>query len=176
VKTIELKTHHRIGHEICRAADAVGKAAGISPILDNCNYKGPESKVQFFNCASDDEQIKRIIEALTVQLTAYPEELLAVVGARKQDLDYLRGQLEASKLAPLILPHRSSGSDDPRIPHNSPCSHAAHSSVTRESKEDRLHSNNEGEDNGISVFQRKDPWLFRASTGGGRATQAKTST
>lgn len=113
VKTIELKTHYRIGHEICRAADAVGKAAGISPILDTCNYKGPESKVQFFNCASDDEQIKRIIEALTVQLTAYPEELLAVVGARKQDLDYLRGQLEASKLAPLILPHRSSGSDDP---------------------------------------------------------------
>jgi superfamily I DNA/RNA helicase len=113
VKTIELKTHYRIGHEICRAADAVGKAAGISPILDTCNYKGPESKVQFFYCATDDEQIKKITEALMVQLTAYPEELLAVVGPRKKDRDFLRGQLEASELAPLILPHRSSGSDDP---------------------------------------------------------------
>ena len=39
VKTIELKTHYRIGHEICRAADVVGEAAGFSAILDTCNYK-----------------------------------------------------------------------------------------------------------------------------------------
>lgn len=113
VKTIELHTHYRIGHEICRAGDVVGEAAGFSPILGTCNYKGPESKVQFFSCATDEEQIKRVIETLTVQLTAYPDELLAVVGPRKKDRDFLREQLEASALAPLILPHRSSGSDDP---------------------------------------------------------------
>ena len=38
VKVIELKTHYRIGHEICRVADIVGKAAGISPIEGHCNY------------------------------------------------------------------------------------------------------------------------------------------
>ncbi len=114
VKTIELKTHYRIGHEICRAADAVGKAAGIPPILDTCNYKDAESRVPFYCCASNEEQAKKIIEALMVQLTAYPEELLAVVGPRKADRDFLRGQLEASALAPLILPHRRSGSDDPK--------------------------------------------------------------
>jgi superfamily I DNA/RNA helicase len=112
VATLELHTHYRIGHEICRAADAVGEAAGLSQILGTCNYKGPESKVQFIPCASDEEQIKRIIETLTVQLTAYPDELLAVVGPRKKDLDFLREQLEASPLAPRILPHRSSGGDD----------------------------------------------------------------
>ena len=85
VKTIELNTHYRVGHEICRAADAVGKAAGFSSILDTCNYKDAESKVQFSCCATDEEQIKKIIEALTVQLTAYPDELLAVVGPRKRD-------------------------------------------------------------------------------------------
>ena len=113
VKTIELNTHYRIGHEICRAADVVGNSAGFSPILDTCNYKDTESKVQFFCCATDEEQTKKIIEVLTVQLTAYPEELLAIVGPRKKDRDFLREQLEASALAPLILPHRSSGSDDP---------------------------------------------------------------
>ncbi len=112
VKTIELKTHYRIGHEICRAADAIGRTAGFSPILDTCNYKGPTSKVRFSCCASDEEQAKRMVEALTVQLTAYPEELLAVVGPRKKDRDFLRGQLEASALAPFLLPHRRSGSDD----------------------------------------------------------------
>ncbi|MBW1795351.1 MAG: AAA family ATPase [Deltaproteobacteria bacterium] len=113
VKTIELKTHYRIGHEICRAADVVGEAAGFSSILDTCNYNDAESKVQFSCCSTDEEQINKIVEALTVQLTAYPDELLAVVGPRKRDRDFLREQLEASALAPLILPHRSSGSDDP---------------------------------------------------------------
>jgi superfamily I DNA/RNA helicase len=113
VRTIELQTHYRIGHEICRAADAVGEAAGFSSILETCNYKDPESRVQFFPCASNEDQTKKIIEALAVQLTAYPEELLAVVGPRNQDRDFLREQLEASQVAPLILPHRQSGSSDP---------------------------------------------------------------
>jgi superfamily I DNA/RNA helicase len=114
VKTIELNTHYRIGHEICRAADVVGKAAGFSPILDTCNYKDAQSKVQFSCCSTDEEQIEKIIEALTVQLTAYPDELLAVVGPRIKDGAFLRERLEASALAPFILPHRSSGSDDPQ--------------------------------------------------------------
>ena len=113
VETIELTTHYRIGHEICRVADVVGNSAGLSPTLDTCNYRGPESKVQFFNCSTDEEQTTKIFDALTVQLTAYPDELLAVVGPRKRDRDFLRLKLEASALAPLILPHRRSGSDDP---------------------------------------------------------------
>ncbi|MGD0277842.1 MAG: UvrD-helicase domain-containing protein [Smithella sp.] len=49
VKTFELKTHYRIGYEICRAADVIGEAAGFSPILETCNYKDANSKVQFFD-------------------------------------------------------------------------------------------------------------------------------
>lgn len=113
VNTVELKTHYRIGHEICKAADAVGKAAGLPCILENCNYKETDSKVHFVPCTSDEEQVQKIIEALKPQLTAFPEELLAVVAPRKQDRDYLREQLEASELAPMILPHRNAGSDDP---------------------------------------------------------------
>lgn len=114
VKTIELHTHYRIGHEVCRAADAVGAAAGFPPILETCNYKDAESKVQFSCCATDEEQIRKIIEALTIQLTAYPDEMLCVAGPRKRDRDYLREQLEASALAPFILPHRRCGSEDPK--------------------------------------------------------------
>ena len=113
IRTIELTTHYRIGHEICRVADVVGKSAGLSSTFDTCNYRGPDSKVQFSDCASNEEQTKKIIETLNAQLTAYPEEILAVVGPRIRDRDFLRGELEASALAPLILPPRSSGSADP---------------------------------------------------------------
>ncbi len=113
VKVIELKTHYRIGHEICRVADVVGKAAGLSPIEDDCNYKDAEAKVHFVECADDDEQVNRIIAALKIQLTAYPDDLLAVSGPRVADRDFLRERLEQSDLRSLILPHRKSGSDDP---------------------------------------------------------------
>jgi superfamily I DNA/RNA helicase len=113
VETITLTTHYRIGHEICRAADAVAKAAGLPPIENDCNYKGAEAKVHFYSCDSDDDQIQRIIKALRIQLTAYPDELLAIAGPRTADRDYLRAALEASDLAGMILPHRKSGSEDP---------------------------------------------------------------
>ncbi len=112
VETVELNTHYRIGHEICRAADAIGIAAGFPSILDTCNYRDAESKVQFFCCLDDEEQVKKIVELLTVQLTAYPDELLAVAGPLKKDRAFLREQLEASALAKFILPHRHSGSND----------------------------------------------------------------
>jgi superfamily I DNA/RNA helicase len=112
MKTIEIKTHYRIGHEICRVADVIGKAAGMDPIEDDCNYKDTTAKVHFIPCGDDEEQAKRIIEALAIQLTAYPEELLAVAAPRKQDRDFLRERLETSALASFILPHRESGSDD----------------------------------------------------------------
>jgi superfamily I DNA/RNA helicase len=111
--TIELKTHYRIGHEICRAADVIGKTAGFESILNTCNYKGEKSRVDFFNCTSNEEQVKKIIESLAVQLKAYPDELLAVVGPRKIDSEFLRQKLSESSLSPFILEHRQSGSDDP---------------------------------------------------------------
>jgi superfamily I DNA/RNA helicase len=112
VRTIELHTHYRIGHQICRAADAVGETAGFAPILETCNYKDTESKVEFWRCGTDEEQVSKIVESLTVQLTAYPDELLAVVGPRKQDRDFLREKLAGSSLAPYLLPHRMAGGDD----------------------------------------------------------------
>jgi superfamily I DNA/RNA helicase len=112
IKPIELKTHYRIGHQICKVADVVGKAAGFGPIEETCNYTGPQSKVHFNRCADDEEQVRRIIESLKVQLTAYPDELLGVAAPRKRDRDFLRARLEASPLAPFLLPHRKSGSDD----------------------------------------------------------------
>src|SRR5229473_6114790 len=67
VRTVELKTHYRLGHEICQVADVIGRAAGLTPIEPNCNYKGPTSEVRFVSCGSDDEQVKKIIETLAIQ-------------------------------------------------------------------------------------------------------------
>jgi superfamily I DNA/RNA helicase len=111
VKVIELKTHYRIGHAICRVADIVGTSAGLSPIIDSCNYKDADSKVVFEECTDDEAQARAIIEALKVQLTAYPDELLAVASPRIADMDFLRSRLEASELADSLLPHRKSGGD-----------------------------------------------------------------
>lgn len=108
-----LKTHYRIGHEICRAADAVASAAGFPLIEPDCNYKDAEARVHFVECASDDEQFQQIIQTLKVQLTAYPGELLVVAGPRKADQEQLRFVLDNSELAANVLPHRRSGSDDP---------------------------------------------------------------
>lgn len=113
VNVIELHTHYRIGHEICRVADVVARSAGSPEIENTCNYKEAESKAQFFELSDDEAQVRSIIESLSVQLKAYPGELLGVAAPRKQDRDFLRERLEASELAPYILSHRKSGSDDP---------------------------------------------------------------
>jgi superfamily I DNA/RNA helicase len=111
--TIDLTTHYRIGHEICRAADAVGKAAGLDPVENSCNYRGAMSSVKFIECTDDEAQAAQIIATLGAQLTAYPDEMLAVAAPRKADRDFLRGRMEASPLAPNLLPHRACGTDDP---------------------------------------------------------------
>jgi superfamily I DNA/RNA helicase len=113
MKVVELKTHYRIGHEICRVADVVGKAAGLPRIEDNCNYKDAEAKVHFYQCTDNEEQAQQIIAALKIQLTAYPDELLAVAAPRIADREFLRARLENSDVSPFLLPHRKSGSDDP---------------------------------------------------------------
>ena len=48
MKVIRLKTHYRIGHEMSRVADIVGKAAGLPPIEDNCNYRDAEANFTLF--------------------------------------------------------------------------------------------------------------------------------
>lgn len=88
LEVVELKTHYRIGHNICEAADVVGKIAGFDSIHDDCNYKGPTSRVRFAACPDDEAQAKEIIDSLTSQLTAYPDELLAVAAPRKVDRDF----------------------------------------------------------------------------------------
>ncbi len=111
-KKIELKTHYRISHEICRAADAVGAAAGLESVGQNCNYKGPASAVHFFQCSSDQGQMEAMEKTLKIQLAAYPGELLGVAAPRKVDRDAIRGFLESTSLVNNLLPHRESGSDE----------------------------------------------------------------
>jgi len=116
VKEIVLTHHYRVGHKICEAADVVGKTAGMEPIEGSCNYnpqKSGPSKVEFIECADDAQQAKGIIAALSAQLKAYPDELLCVAAPRNQDRDFLRTELEASTVAPHLLPHRETGTGDP---------------------------------------------------------------
>lgn len=111
MEVVTISTHYRVGHEICTAADAIAKAAGLEAIGSTCNYSGPPSNVSFLSCASDEEQIEKIISSLKIQLAAFPGELLCVAAPRVEDRDWLMARLLESDVADNVLPHRVSGDE-----------------------------------------------------------------
>lgn len=77
-----LKFHYRIGVKICKIADALAKDTtdyeGLSA-TSNYNEASRPSSVEHFRCRDIEDQADRIIEKLSLQLKAYPDELLGVV-------------------------------------------------------------------------------------------------
>jgi superfamily I DNA/RNA helicase len=80
-----LQYHYRIGLKICRLADALEKAnPGHRPLTDFCNYdeKAQPSTARLVETSSFSEQISKMMESLTSQLEAYPDELIGVLCPR----------------------------------------------------------------------------------------------
>ena len=82
-----LRYHYRLGKNICRLAD--GLADGNTPMLwTTCNYDeiARPSSVVHERYPSLEAQVDAIAEKLSVQLKAYPDELLGVLCIRNQDV------------------------------------------------------------------------------------------
>jgi len=102
-----LRFHYRVGHSICKLADRIKKnITDYVPLLPTCNYNEaarPSSVEAVPLCASLEEQVDKILNKLRVQLKAYPDELLAVLCPRNDDLDRIWEIIVDSDLGSLAM-------------------------------------------------------------------------
>jgi len=91
-KKIELRYHYRNGLKICQFADGLAKdSIDYQSLVPTCNYQEAvkPSSVDDFQCVDIDEQAKRIIGQLEVQLKAYPGEMIGVISPQIHEVDQL---------------------------------------------------------------------------------------
>jgi hypothetical protein len=91
-----LRYHYRNGREICKLADRIAKdSADYEPLIPTSNYNEASnpSKVAIVQ-GNLDAQCHEIAIALRTQLRAYPNEFLAVVCARRADLNEIWDRLQ----------------------------------------------------------------------------------
>lgn len=96
-----LRYHYRNGQKICLVADALGKDKAINESLfatSNYDERSRPSAVDVHHCADVAEQADKIIERLTTQRKAYPDELLGVICPRREDLGQIWEKIQASAL------------------------------------------------------------------------------
>lgn len=101
-----LRYHYRIGTKVCKLADALAKdSANYQPLLPTSNYdeNAKPSSVEHFRCARIDDEARRIIERLSVQLKAYPDELLGVISPTNEAVSRIWQHILSSDLAPLAV-------------------------------------------------------------------------
>ncbi|WP_073564663.1 ATP-binding domain-containing protein [Archangium sp. Cb G35] len=118
-ETLALTHHYRSGHEVCKAADVIGKNFGEEPILPTSNYKESKAKsdVKFVPCDAEDHQADEVIKRLEIQVRTYPGELLGVISPRNEDAARIRAAIAASSLAPNLIDEGGLASDDDKTIH-----------------------------------------------------------
>jgi superfamily I DNA/RNA helicase len=98
----ELHHNYRCGRKICKFADLLAKDSDdyqpLSPMSQYDEASKPSS-VDAFKCKDIDAEAKEIISRLSVQLKAYPDDLLGVICPRKQDILRVWSAIEQSPLA-----------------------------------------------------------------------------
>jgi len=101
----ELHYHYRIGTKICRLADALLTGYQEESLLQTSNYDEVAwpSSVEYFPCTDIDEEATKIIEKLSVQLRAYPDELLGVISPGRGTACRIWEHLGDTDLAPLAV-------------------------------------------------------------------------
>jgi superfamily I DNA and RNA helicase len=101
----ELHYHYRIGKQICLVADALRVGGDEAPLSPTCNYDEERrpSSVEHYRCADIDEEAQRIIEALTVQLKAYPEEMFGIICPTRQAINGIWKRISQSPLRSLAV-------------------------------------------------------------------------
>lgn len=106
----ELRFHFRNGIQICRLADAIGKDRdGYKPLEGTSNYdeESRPSVVSEHRCKDIDDQISKIFEALQLQLTAYPEELLGICCPRNSEVDAVWNAIRESEFGDIAVLQKS---------------------------------------------------------------------
>ena len=85
----QLHYNYRCGRKICKFADLLAKdSEEYEPLLPKSQYDeaSKPSSVDAVECVDIDAQANRIVPQLSVQLKAYPDELLGVICPKKEDV------------------------------------------------------------------------------------------
>ncbi|HRM52433.1 MAG TPA: ATP-binding domain-containing protein [Ottowia sp.] len=96
-----LKYHFRNGREICRVADAIYKGKpDYTPMLPSCQYDDAlyPSKVYPKPGLTLSQQATAIAEQVEAQRFAYPDDLIAVLCPRNEDLNAIHDELRKTAL------------------------------------------------------------------------------
>jgi superfamily I DNA and RNA helicase len=113
-----LRYHYRLGLNICRVADSIFVGTHDEPLLNTSSYDegSRPSRVEVVRCRNEQVQADAIIEALKLQLDAYPDELLGVMCPHRSQRDRLYELISASDIGDLAV----NQSDNPEFESNKP--------------------------------------------------------
>lgn len=101
-----LRYHYRCGRQICKVADALGRdSTGYIPLLPTSRYNetAKPSSVEHIRSKDLQKQVQRIVEKLSIQLKAYPDELLGVLCPRSEDVDEVWQLISQSPLRKMCM-------------------------------------------------------------------------
>ena len=104
--TTELQFHYRNGHQICRVADGVGSNwADYVQMLPASQYneRAVPSRAELVECVDVSDQLRRVLSALGLQIKAYPDEMIGILCARRNELALARDALRSSDYAPVTV-------------------------------------------------------------------------
>jgi hypothetical protein len=104
-----LKTHYRIGQRIARVADRlIPPKVGEPTLEETCNYNPRiqgDSSADMHQCQSREEQFKRMLELLTIQLDAFQGERIGVFCGKKETVSELRERFNATGMRATVCVH-----------------------------------------------------------------------
>jgi superfamily I DNA/RNA helicase len=98
----ELHYNYRCGRKICKFADLLAKDSDdYQPLSPKSQYDeaSKPSSVDAFRCKDISAEAQQVVSQLSVQLRAYPDDLLGVICPLKQDVLQVWGVIEKSTLA-----------------------------------------------------------------------------
>ena len=95
---------------ICRAADSLRKGDNTYiPLAPTAQYDeaARPSTALIVQCADLDEVFEEILQALQLQLAAYPDELLGVIAPRREEMEYIGYKLMNSAIGASCVMQKS---------------------------------------------------------------------
>ncbi|MCR4279687.1 MAG: ATP-dependent helicase [Candidatus Zambryskibacteria bacterium] len=103
---VKLRYHYRNGRKICCVSEEVLRKNDDYKFLSpTCNYNetANPSSAQIVRCDNIADLCGKIIVNLSVQVRAFPDELLGVLCLKNEDLELIWAYIESSELASLAI-------------------------------------------------------------------------
>jgi superfamily I DNA/RNA helicase len=105
----QLVRHYRVGQRICHVADRlIPPAAGQASLEATSNYNPKlqgESTAKMWECASRDEQFKKMCELISVQLDAFKDDMIGIICGRNSTVHELKERFAGTPFEKMMCFH-----------------------------------------------------------------------